>query len=237
MKSQGNHNTRSFLMGVLTTLLLLGLSVPALAAAAKTIDVSTGINIYIDDVKLNPTDVAGNPVEPFLYNGTTYLPVRAISEALGKVVQWDGSTRSVYIGKHSSDTPAAYLASMDDFSSSGYWETDVLTKDNLGTDHTHSLKMSYTSSTGSITYKLNGQFSRLTAAYFVQYDYRSAGGVSPTLTISGDGKQLWQGTTGIGVDHVDIDLDITGVLELTIEYPQGTGNSYQAALGDIALWT
>lgn len=237
MKFQNNHNVRSFLTGILTTLLVLGLAVPALAVATKTIDVSTGVSIYIDDVKLNPTDAAGNPVEPFIYNGTTYLPVRAISEALGKVVQWDGATQRVYIGKHSSDTPAAYLASMDDFSSSGIWETDVLTKDNLGVNHTHSLKMTYTSSIGRITYKLNGQFSRLTAAYFVQYDYRSAGGVSPTLIISGDGKQLWQGTTGVGVDPVDIDLDITGVLELTIEYPSGTGNSYQAALGDIALWS
>ena len=237
MKSQNNHNIRSFLTGVLTTLLVLGLAVPALAAATKTIDVSTGVSIYIDDVKLNSTDAAGNPVEPFIYNGTTYLPVRAVSEALGKVVQWDGVTQSVYIGKHPSDTPAAYLASMDDFSSSGIWETDVLTKDNLGKDHTHSLKMMYTSSVGSITYKLNGQFSRMTAAYFIQYDYRSAGGVSPSLIISGDGKQLWQGTTGVGVDPVDIDLDVTGVLELTIEYPHGTGNSYQAALGDIALWT
>lgn len=237
MKFQNNHNVRSFLTGILTTLLVLGLTVPALAVATKTIDVSTGVSIYIDDVKLNPTDAAGNPVEPFIYNSTTYLPVRAISEALGKVVQWDGATQSVYIGKHSSDTPAAYLASMDDFSSSGIWETDVLTKDNLGVNHMHSLKMTYTSSIGSITYKLNGQFSRLTAAYFVQYDYRSAGGVSPTLIISGDGKQLWQGTTGVSIDPVDIDLDLAGVLELTIEYPSGTGNSYQAALGDIALWS
>lgn len=236
MKNQ--HNIRSFLMGVLTTLLVLGLSVPVLAAATKTIDVFTGVNIYIDDVKLNPTDAAGKPVEPYIYNGTTYLPVRAVSEALGKVVQWDGSTQSVYIGKHSSDTPAAYLASMDDFFCSGTWETDIFTKDNLGKAHTHSLKMAYPSFNGSITYKLNGQFNRLTANYFMQYDYRSSSGISPTLTISGDGKQLWYGTTGVGVDPVDIDIDITGVLELTIEYPRGAGsNSYHAALGDAALWS
>jgi uncharacterized secreted protein with C-terminal beta-propeller domain len=52
------------------------------------------VNIYVDDVKLEPKDANGNPVEACVYNGTTYLPVRAVGEAYGKVVQWDGSTQS-----------------------------------------------------------------------------------------------------------------------------------------------
>lgn len=38
-------------------------------------------------------------VEPFTVNGTTYLPVRAIGEALGKDVKWDGETKTVYVGE------------------------------------------------------------------------------------------------------------------------------------------
>ena len=38
-------------------------------------------------------------MEPFIYNGTTYLPVRAVGEALGKQVGWDGKTKTVYIGE------------------------------------------------------------------------------------------------------------------------------------------
>ena len=33
--------------------------------------------------------------EPFIYDGTTYLPVRAVGEAVGKTVGWDGKTNTV----------------------------------------------------------------------------------------------------------------------------------------------
>jgi hypothetical protein len=47
---------------------------------------------------VDPRDAVGASVEPFIVNGTTYLPVRAIAEALGMKVQWDNSSKSVYIG-------------------------------------------------------------------------------------------------------------------------------------------
>lgn len=56
-----------------------------------------GIEIEIDNNKIIPKDVLGNVVHPFIIDGTTYLPVRAISEALGKNVEWEGETYSVYI--------------------------------------------------------------------------------------------------------------------------------------------
>ncbi len=55
------------------------------------------ISIYINGTKITPKDGNGKVVEPFTVNGTTYLPVRAICEALGKTVTWDGSTISVKI--------------------------------------------------------------------------------------------------------------------------------------------
>ena len=237
MKRKSNHNICSFLLGALTTLLIISLATPALAAAGKMIEVFGGINIYIDDVKLNPKDAAGNPVDVFVYNGTTYLPVRAVSEALGKVVQWDGSTRSVYIGKHSSDTPVAYLSQMDYFNMNGYWTIDNMVKDNLGVDHIHTIKLSRNARfSGDITYKLNGQFSRLTGSFFLDYDYRSSM-TSATMIIYGDGRELWRGTVDSSTEPLDIDLDITGVLELKLEQPNGAGTGCAAALGDVALWS
>jgi hypothetical protein len=35
---------------------------------------------------------------PLVYKGTTMVPVRFVSEALGETVEWDENTRSVYIG-------------------------------------------------------------------------------------------------------------------------------------------
>lgn len=79
--------------------LSLVLAIPATAALSKkTIEVYTGASIYIDGVELHPTDVNGDPVETFVYNGTTYVPLRAVSQSLGKAVSYDGATQSVYIG-------------------------------------------------------------------------------------------------------------------------------------------
>ncbi len=45
-------------------------------------DVATGgISIVVDGQKINPTDVNGNTVEPMIYNGTAYLPVRAVANS------------------------------------------------------------------------------------------------------------------------------------------------------------
>ncbi len=67
------------------------------------------IKIYIDGGEIVPKDANGNVVEPFTMNGTTYLPVRAIANALGKDVEWDGATQSVYIGKKDQTKPDNYL--------------------------------------------------------------------------------------------------------------------------------
>ena len=63
------------------------------------------VKIYIDEKKIDPKDANGNTVEPFICDGTTYLPVRAVGEAFGKVVAWDGSTNSVYVGLSPDDSP------------------------------------------------------------------------------------------------------------------------------------
>lgn len=89
----------------LTLLLALALSLGmftmgALAASGtRTLEVTfKDIKLVVDGTEVVPKDAAGNVVEPFVYNGTTYLPVRAVGEALGKGVTWDGNTNTVYIG-------------------------------------------------------------------------------------------------------------------------------------------
>ena len=44
-----------------------------------------------------PKDVNGNIIEPFIVDGTTYLPIRAISEALNKEVLWDSESNAVRV--------------------------------------------------------------------------------------------------------------------------------------------
>lgn len=231
----------SFLSGLLTALLLVGMITPALAIGmSKYIEVSTGVSVYVDDVKLNPKDANGNPVEVFIYNGTTYLPVRAVSNSLGIPIQWDGSTRSVYVGQHTGDKPAVWLADMDYFSGTENLSKESSAKDNAGETHYHCIMRGF-----SRTYMLNGQYSRLTGTLFQKYDYRSDSLFSkkPGMAVYADGELVYEcsfskGDTGI--KPVNFDIDLTGVLELYITFGDG-GDSYGLdaclALGDIGLWT
>jgi len=43
-------------------------------------------------------DGLGNPVYPIIYNGTTYLPIRAVSNMLDIPVAWDATTKTVILG-------------------------------------------------------------------------------------------------------------------------------------------
>ncbi len=44
--------------------------------------------IFVDGEKQQFKDINGNKVDPILYNGTTYLPIRAIGELMNKKVYW-----------------------------------------------------------------------------------------------------------------------------------------------------
>lgn len=56
------------------------------------------ISIRYNGIEQNMTDVNDNPVYPISYNGSTYLPIRAVSDMLGVEVNWDGETQTVILG-------------------------------------------------------------------------------------------------------------------------------------------
>ncbi len=44
-------------------------------------------------------DAEGRIVYPMIYNGSTYLPVRAISGLMGEEIEWDSYSKTIFIGK------------------------------------------------------------------------------------------------------------------------------------------
>ena len=92
-------NTKSFLHGVLVTLLILAIGGTVFAsnlAKEATLHYAE-IKITFDGKGITPKDATGAVVEPFIIDGTTYLPVRAIAEALSLDVNWDGATNTVVL--------------------------------------------------------------------------------------------------------------------------------------------
>ena len=80
----------------------------------QTIEVTGGISVFMDGNELEMQDVTGENVDAFLYEGTTYLPARAISEANGNTVEWDGETGRVDITSNDSNPNAARLIDQED---------------------------------------------------------------------------------------------------------------------------
>ena len=89
---------QGLIAGLLIGTILTGGAVFAKSGTEMIEALYSNIKIYVDGIKIEPKDATGKTVEPFIYNGTTYLPVRAVGEAIGKTVTWDGATQSVFLG-------------------------------------------------------------------------------------------------------------------------------------------
>ena len=80
--------------------IVLGLLVSTMFSCAVFASTGTqNISATYDNIKIVVDGRTVNAsAEPFIYNGVTYLPVRAVGEALGKEVSWDSSTNTIYLG-------------------------------------------------------------------------------------------------------------------------------------------
>ena len=78
-------------------LLLTSLTVSAGAAevSSVTMEMRPNVTILVDGVERTFYNAQGQEVHPLYYQGTHYLPVRAIGELMGKNVNWDGSTKTI----------------------------------------------------------------------------------------------------------------------------------------------
>lgn len=94
------NKIKGYIAGVLTAAIIGGATFAVAGEQIKkTVDVYyNGIKICIDGTYVEPKDANGNVVEPFIMDGTTYLPVRAVAGAFGKDVAWDGETQTVFLG-------------------------------------------------------------------------------------------------------------------------------------------
>lgn len=93
-----NKRVKRVLCAVLAVSLAVAMAVPALAAAyQKQINVTYGIGLEYNGVGQTLTDVNGKEVKPFVYEGTTYVPIRGVSELFGSSVGYDQESNTAII--------------------------------------------------------------------------------------------------------------------------------------------
>lgn len=63
----------------------------------KTIAVTSGVNVEFNNEAIDMTDANGKAVEAFIYNGTTYVPIRAVSNAFGADIGYDRNTQTISV--------------------------------------------------------------------------------------------------------------------------------------------
>ncbi|HPF43309.1 MAG TPA: stalk domain-containing protein [Syntrophomonadaceae bacterium] len=72
------------------------------AVESITANLAKDIKFVVDGESWAPAETDGSAMYPIIYKDRTYLPVRAIGEALGVKVDWNNDTRTVILG----DAPA-----------------------------------------------------------------------------------------------------------------------------------
>lgn len=218
---------KGYLLGFLSAAVL----VSGIAYAANT------VRIVIDNKELIPTDANGNRVDPIVVDGTTYLPVRAVANAFGKAVYWDGPNSTVYLGDMNGtlEYPTVKIEDMSDIGNGGMEKVSSLT-DNYG----HKYGTAFGTGWGGTIYHtlLNGQFSKFKGTLYVPKDTSSD--VISTMSIEVDGKNIYTSPDMTKTSRpVDIELDISNANELKITFtPGGWYDSfgYDLCLGDAGFY-
>jgi hypothetical protein len=202
-------NIKSAILGcVVGVMVSSGVSVFAYNGTKNISATFKNIKIYVDGSELTPRDSNGNVLEPFIYNGSTYLPVRAVGEAIGKNVSYDGNTNSIYIGKSGQSNQIG--SQIKAYSSDGGWEESIIKM--AGNNYSNCIKFNRD---GNIYYNLNGMYSSLSGVY--GFEDSSSTNDEASVVFYGDGKQLKSFIIKGNELPKNFDVNISGVAQLKIE--------------------
>ncbi len=177
------------LKGFVVGVVLASLVVSAIPTMAEKVSKSAeliynNIKIVIDGKQADLKDAQGNTVEPFIVEGTTYLPVRAVASALNKAVSWDGATQTVYLGKNEEvGQPSMWLKDLETFSGEPSEFIDIA-KHSVGTEYYNRF---LTANTGDVFQNALAYCNE--ASYLLNYKYSSFKG---TIYVPKDGKDTEQ---------------------------------------------
>ena len=208
---------QGIIIGFTAAVILSGAAVWA-AVGTESIAVEySNIKLYIDGVLITPKDANGDIVEPFIYNGTTFLPVRAVGAAFDKSVSWDGDTSSVYVG---AAPVATATAAAEDLFLYNTPHSDLSVEGGFlasGTDESNAVRLGVGagrplgdnnkfSHENQIVYSINGAAAKFQAKLKPPTESAS---IELTYRVYGDNKMLYQSPALLPNDEpIQLNLDI-----------------------------
>ena len=225
---------QGLITGVLVGVLMTSGVVFAKQASEIINVIYDNIKILIDGKEYQPTDANGNPVEPFIYNGTTYLPVRAIANAFDKEVDWEAQTSTVTLGSKNYDwlDQMGYVDYKTTASPSTLQAIPEGTKDSSGIKYDRGLQ--FTLRTDKYEESNDGSiYSYQTVEYLLNKNYKAFSGNLISLCsnkndqsiiakIYGDGQLIYTSPVisfGTKATKFDIDVSNYKILKIHVEIP------------------
>lgn len=218
-----NKTIKGYICGFLSAAILAG----GISYAANT------IRIVIDNKELIPTDANGNRVDPILIDGTTYLPVRAVANAFGQAVYWDGATSTVYLGDMDGalEYPTTTINDIDNIGEKFYVVKNAELTDNYGNSYSYAYKCGGgTYSDATFQALLNMKYSKFKGTIYVPKGCDSS--YSAKILIKTDGKVIYTSPEITKTSRpIDLDIDINGCNDFQIEVTDGGKLGYIADAG------
>ncbi|MEK5254980.1 stalk domain-containing protein [Paenibacillus sp. FSL F4-0125] len=204
-----------------TMILLVGMGTGAFASsqlqeikALLNGDLKIRVNGEITPLK----DGNGKAVLPITYKGTTYLPVRSVSELLDVPVNYDGTAKEVIIGEQQAGVPVK----QEDFNTSLYTKDPALTK--YGSKNYN--EVLYSAPNSNIKYTAlspNGKYQKLVL------QFAAIGKEVESLEIrDNDKNMLLKKVEKISPnsDLQTIEVDISGVKNIAINVTQAVDGGF-----------
>ena len=178
--------------------------------------INRDITIKLDGQVKTMADEQGARVYPISYDGTTYVPIRAVSSMLGIDVAWDQASYSVLLGK--TGTAKDFIETFEPYSKKGgctdYQISDSRRETIAGKQYDHYINFYGYSVDNRLYYDLGGDYKTLSFdAYFASTHDDPA-----TIYVYGDNDTLLATYDIVGSNlPTSYSVDVRGVQQLVIK--------------------
>ncbi|MEK3905021.1 NPCBM/NEW2 domain-containing protein [Paenibacillus sp. FSL R7-0179] len=227
--------------------LMVGLTIGSLVAGS-TVFAGTNmkLNVVLENVKYMFNGVEKQSSQSIIYNGQLYVSASSFAKNSGQDFTYDGKNKTAWVGKKEgtfkylsdisyarTDKAAAAFhlnkwINVGDPTKAYSGEFRIADNKYLHGIGLENLFFMSNKGSGSIEYNLNGKYKKLTG--FVGIDDHSKDSENPgTVKFIADGKEIYYSSEMLGGDlPKEVNLDISGVLKLRIEFTT-TGEDYRSS--------
>ena len=216
---KNRERLKGFITGIIVATIIT--SAGFAASNGKMIEVFYGT---IKDIKINQVSkMSTGDLAPFVYKGSTFVPLRYISDNLGLPVKWDNQTKVIHIGEMPGENETYIGDGIDymnyqegmDWNYFAYnYNSEKPMKDNIGNEYSNYCILRVgTRSWNYLEFPTNGQYKRFKANLALTDEYKNTKGTLK-FEIFADDKLVYEKTMQAGEMPENIDVAINSAIKV-----------------------